>query len=292
MQERTHQEVTRLAAELVGWPKDMIDEVATEAATFDRLHVLEVEGLGFHGAGVELVSLLHFGRRVLREDRKGFQMDGYSYRHDKSGPHLDLPDRRVISHAENWRWPITPEMRLKEPLLLLLAVPGINVAADEITFPAASSYGDWFEWCIAKLPPEWGEARLEAICHLCGFGAHVAQDLCGPYHADGMVLGGHAAFEGDQQESFVRLLAKAREKPPSSPPGLPMSASFRAIAEKCAGMAYVAPSVLAWEAQIHHPYWHQRVDASVRRALGATMLLLRSALDRYLSPILSAAGKT
>lgn len=287
MQESTHVHMTRIAAELIGWPKDALEEVSSEAATPDRMHVLEVRDLGYHGFGHELCSLTHFARRVIAmKDKKpvGFTMVGYCYKRDESAPHLDLPNRDVVSHVENYRWPVTPEMRLKEPLYDLLKVKGISKAADEITFPAASSYAAWCEWCISRIPKD-EESVLEAVSHFTGWACHYVQDLCVPHHASGLLLAGHSAFEGDAVESWTRLRAKLT---PGAVPPLSLgkqAPTFRAIAEKVAGMSFAVPNILTFEAQVHHPYWHQRVDSSVKLALAATMLVLRHAKDTYLSAI-------
>lgn len=291
MQERSHQELTRVAARIAGWPDELIEDLASEAATPDRIHGLEIDGLGFRPLGYEAFSLCHFGTRVQRPSVKdkdgvfhhgGFVMNGYNWKRDHTGGKLDLPNRRVIAHPENWRWPMTAEMRMHEPLYVLTHSKGICLAADEFTFPAASSYANFFEWCIGKIPATWGEAAIEALCHFVAWAGHLVQDLCNPFHAGGFLLGGHAAFEGDQHECLMGLLIQiGKDDSKWRVSGPPTKDSFRSIAEGCAATAFVAAGVLT-DDMAHSGERAKRVEASVLLSVASTILLLKCARERYL----------
>jgi hypothetical protein len=207
-------------------------------------------------------------------------MTGYRWKHDATAVHLDLPNRNVIARPEQWRWPVTPEMRLQEPLYRLASHGGLNLAADEVAFPAASTYADWEEWCIGKIPRDWGQdAAEEALAHFVAFAAHKVQDLAQPFHAVGLLLGGHAAFEGDQQELFLRsgdsICARLKKA------NVAGRGNFRAIATGAAGAAYVAPGALM-DDMLRPTRRALRVSASVALAVGLTAELLTYARKTYL----------
>lgn len=287
MREQSHIELTRLAARAVGWPADLVDVLAEEAATPDRIHGLEIDGLGVKPMGYEAFSLTHFGRRVIRPGKGGgFVVLGYNWKRDATCPKLDLPDRRVIAHPENWRWPYTPAMRMQEPLYRLVNVKGINLAADEFTFPSAVAYMDWGEFCVGRIPAGWGkDAAEEALCKIVGHVVHWAQDLAQPFHAIGALLGGHAEFEGAQQElllaqgEIAEVLAALTKKIhilPEPP------VSFRRTGEDTSGDAYIAPSLLA-AAMMKQEVRALLVASSIARAAKATIGVLRRAMEFYLT---------
>ncbi len=234
--------------------------------------------------GLELCSLMHFGRRVLRGDRRGFTMVGYEWSRDRSIPKLDLPDKTISAHADRWTWPIDDALRARDPLALLVGSTGINLSADEVTYPAASSYAEFFEFCIQRLA-KIGVERTKAVSVLVAWALHMIQDLCVPHHAACMLLAGHAAFEADAHEAFIHMSPSLAACPElaageSTPHG--SLVTFREIAEECAGRSYAPAEVLAMEHEVHHPYWTRRVESCVALGFSASLLALRSAQDRYL----------
>jgi len=279
--ERTHVELTRLVATADGWPAELVEVLATEAAAPDRTHGLEIEGLGWKPWGHEAFSLCHFGRRIIRPGKGGgFIMLGYLWKRDPTAAHLDLPDRRVIARPEHWRFPVTPAMRQREPLYALLNVKGINLAADEFSYPAASAYAEWFQWCIGRVPGDWGrDTALEALAHFVGWTAHMAQDECQPFHSAGLMFGGHAEFEGAQDEFFSRNRQDIEKMLQNVSPQSRIR-TFRHLVEDCAGFSYVGPNLLA--DMMQQPTQRIALVAkSVLSAAVATRNLLRLARTTY-----------
>jgi len=281
-----HSLLTRSCAALALWPADLVPILAAESATPDGMGTIEVEGLDEHPLGLNLASLAHLGRRVIRPGPDGrmlgggFTSNGYCWNTDPTIGPLRFPSGRVIAHPENWPWPMTTAMRKRDPLAQLTADgSGVNRAFDSFTFPSAVAYVDHFERCLL-LVTRRGPVTEAAIAHLVAWIVHLIQDLCVPFHSALMLLGGHSEFEGAQLEFLIRMLPTM--KADARPRDLVIrGTTFRAIAEGCAGSSYVAPSLLM-DDMLHAERRAHRVAQSVAQSFFATLLLLTEARKRYL----------
>lgn len=197
MKEALHTMIAEDCARWLGWPDP--DAVGKGAALPDQIEIFTVPGIGRRFAGCNLSSLTHFS--------------AYNLGMDRSLGRLELPnvDIRYIAGA----WPGIPlGLESQDPLYQLLQVKGYTHAFDEITFPAAWSYADWFERCFieaAGVQASDARERDRMLCSLAGCALHYVQDLCVPHHRWNMLLRGHARFEAKCLERWESMPRAERD---------------------------------------------------------------------------------
>ena len=279
MKEPTHIDLSFVAAGLAGWPGDQ-KLLARQAAYPDQVCTLKVDGVGYHIFGMNLESLKHFGKMVLRGG-EGFVPVGYNWKRDPSIPHINLPDHEVESHPDGWGPPIGGLMAANEPLAILLRnLKGhATIAADAITYPAASTMAAWCETVIQTLPPDITPvARQEAKDRVAGWALHFIQDLCIPHHAGCMLGTGHATYEAELAEEWQSMRSAGCVPEPES--GWKPCGTLRELAEACSRRSFVVRSRLGWYRWIWRRGWHRLIRESIVRGLTASVAALKFLQDR------------
>lgn len=199
MKEAHHQEITEVAADIVGWG-DMKAEC--KSASFpDEIQAISVAGIGTRIFGCNLASLTHFCIPVHGNDR----FTGYCWHRDDSMPHIDLPDRDVSCNYMAWvrSYGLVSDYAEQEPLFQLIRVlrtPSTHgtTAADELTYPTAAVMAGWLAQAIEK------KQFLNSGTDIVGWCLHFVQDCCVPHHAKGFLLQGHAAYESNLYEHWIQ----------------------------------------------------------------------------------------
>jgi len=270
----THVDLSLTVLQALGWKGDA-KLAAKNAAYPDAVRSIEVQGVGCSLLGHCFAAWAHFER-----DGKY----GYSWPSDRSIPDLDIIDRKVIPHPEAWGFPVPESFILREPLAVLvhdLTQPGHEgpIQADRITFPAASIMAEWvYEMYLVWAKDSASPRRREALDTLAGWLMHLAaQDPAVCFHADGLLLDGHSAFEGDVDEQWHRMkasgeidrLLKTLIPADNAPDGL----LPRALAESTATDAVVAPCRLKACRWLWRPGWNKLVRGCVLRGLLASVQL-------------------
>jgi hypothetical protein len=271
----THIAMTRSVVEALGWPGDR-NLVARNAAFPDSAQVIAFEKYGTHLMGYDLAALTHTTRPI-----GGGLVEGYGWFLDRSVPHIDLSDVKVLPHPEAWGFPVAqhPDLVALEPFAKLvrdLTAKHSSTQADEITYSAGSIMADWAHVCYRTLAKRlMGQMRRQALDVIAGWDFHWAGDGGVPYHAIGCNLDGHQAFEGDMDELYrmmegsgeIAALLKSLVAADNAPQGL----TARMIVEQAATAAVVAPCRLSAYRWFWRPGWKRLVKAAVLRSLTASV---------------------
>ncbi len=294
MKGETHVDLSLVAAEYVGWAGDA-KLLARNARYPDDVCATMVDGVGAHIFGLNLESLKHFGKMVPRPGPGGGHVpEGYRWKGDPSIPHINLPDRAVYAAPEAWGPPVGPLLAKNEPLAILLRdlAGRATVAADEITYPAATTMACWCETVIRTLPRDMGPAaRQIAVDTVAGWCLHFIQDLCIPQHAACYLGAGHATYEAELAEMWQRyrsaggyipqpdanggivlyrsVLSKGKDDAVAQP------LSIRALAERVSLVSYVGRSALGWRRWFWRPGWKRLMRDSIGRGFEASCSALR-----------------
>jgi hypothetical protein len=235
----THIALTKAVCEVLGIDEERIWK---NADLPDRVDDIRVASIGTHIFGRALCSLTHF------QVPHGQTWRGYAWKKDGSLPLAgpNLPDRDVSVRAVFWRrtWgavgiPLTA--RTTHPVHRLVRLEGYTSAADEMTWPTAASMADW----LAKSDQLQSADMLGAILHF-------VQDAAVPHHVDGVLLAGHAEFEGRIQDEwhsrfgaakwyFDKILGAVRRSRARMEP--------RRAVERCARETIGIPDVNTWDAR-------------------------------------------
>lgn len=271
-----HIDLSFVAATIAEWPGDR-RLLARQAAYPDEVASLAVEGYGAHLFGRNLESLTHF---CWMRDGKP---QGWGLHLDPSLPHLDLSRKRALARPEAWPWPVDDVLRQNLPLAVLLRALEAShstTEADELTFPSASNMAAWCEVVLMSLPKEWSaEQRGNAISTVAGWALHYVEDCCVPHHAGGMLLGGHAEFEAEQQQVWELLRRKNAPQLHRDPPR--QAVVLRSLAERCAAESFVAKSVLCRRRWFWRKGWRAMMVDSLVRGLDAAIIALRQMATFY-----------
>lgn len=280
MNESTHCDMVLTVLEAIGWKGDR-KLVAKNAMYPDEVRAVEVEGIGAHILGHNLSSLVHFCRPL---DSKG-HYGGYCWQSDVSVPDLDLGQRKVQPHPEAWGQPTAPDDQKAEPLNKLvhdLTQPGHmgSIEADQFTYPTASSMAEWAyniygAWSELAVQLGGGSETDAAMDTLAGWIFHFVQDSGVPHHACGVMLVGHAGFEGDLDEAWNRWKksgkAAALIKTLIAADNVPEGKEPRWVAEEAATSAVVSVRKLKWFRCMWRPGWNKLVDRCIARGLLAAV---------------------
>lgn len=272
-----HIDATKTIAKFLGWGGHQ-NLLAKSAAYPDSVEAVEVEGLGLHYLGHNFAAFTHFCRPV----GDGL-FRGYCYGRDPSTPHFDFPLRKVISHPTAWiigaggvGSAIGPHEWEQEPLTRLLrTLEGHgSTGVEDITFPTAAVMAEWV-WGVSTMVDRGLRTDV-----LVGYVAHFVQDCCVPHHAMGALLLGHSSFEaliGDLWRKWSVdgtaqvLIDKAREQP------IDPAKSVRTLCEEAATASVIAAR-RAWLYETVYPWgWKVVAEESIRRAIAATVTVLRKA---------------
>ena len=279
----THAAMSKAVVEALQWPGDR-NLVARNAMFPDDNNTIAIEKYGTHLVGKSLSSLTHFTCPV-----GGGKYEGYGWMLDKSVPHIDLSGVKVLPRPEMWGFPVAqhPDLVALEPFAKLVRdmTGRMTIQADEITYTAGSIMADWAFVCYRTLGKRLnGQMRRQALDVVAGWTFHFAGD-CMPHHADGIMLDGHAAFEGDVDELYKKMdgsgeiaaLLKSLVAADNAPPDL----TARMIVEQAATAAVVAPCRLSACRWFWRPGWKRLVKAAVLRALTSSVkmgkILMREA---------------
>lgn len=280
MREGTHVDMTLTVLDAAAWKGDR--KLAAKNAMYpDEVRAIEVEGLGAHVFGKSLSSLAHFCRPLDNEGHFG----GYCWASDRSTPHLDLGKRKVQPHPEAWGFPTAPDDQKAEPLAKLvhdLTQPGHagSIEADQMTYPTAAIMAEWCHgmreaWAGLAVQVGSGAETDAAMDTLAGWIFHFVQDAGVPHHACGVMLAGHAGFEGDLDERWNRWKksgkATALLKSLLAADNVPAEATPRWVAEEAAKSAVVSVRRLRWCRCLWRPGWNKLVDQCIARGLLATV---------------------
>lgn len=278
----THIAMTKAVLDAIEWPGDR-NLAARNAAWPDSARVIEVEKYGAHVIGRNLASLTHFVR-PLGDGKFG----GYCWGSDKSVPKIDISKVKVIPKPDEWGAPLTgqPDLLSTEPFSVLVEdlvrLHG-SIQADEITYSTAAIMGEWVGKCYWTLAHRLdGALKSTALSMLLGWIEHlVAQDPAVCYHANGCLLDGHTAFEGDVDETYKRMegsgeigellrtLVKADNIP--SPVELGGPTWLRVLAEDVATRSYISPKRLCVYRWFWRRGWNKATKECVLRGLTASV---------------------
>jgi len=274
MREATHIALTRAVVEAIGWPGDC-NLVARNAAFPDEARVIEVEKYGAHLLGLNLASLTHFTIPT-----SGGKFQGYGWELDRSVPAIDLSGVKVLPHPEAWGFPVAQheDMLLDEPLAKLVRdLTGHGtIQADEITYSAGSIMAEWGNGCYRKLATRLtGDVRRQALDVTAGWQFHWSGDGPQPHHQLGILLKGHAAFEGDVDELYKTMEASgeiaALLKPLVVANNAPYPMTARQVVEQAASMPVPGPCRLGVYRTLWRRGWNKLVRAAVLRALTSSV---------------------
>jgi hypothetical protein len=193
MNETTHRSISEAVVYMITRQQHTA-AVAGEFASYpDEVDDIGVKDVGIEFAGRAFCSLSHFcvpaGPRSFR---------GYNWSLDKSlqpvrGVSLTLPKRDVYCVTDGWWRFVGIKQCEQHPLACLVRdLKGKGtLAADDFTFPTAASMADW----LAKSCRRPGAALLGCLLHF-------AQDAVVYHHSAGVLLNGHASWEGALQEAW------------------------------------------------------------------------------------------
>jgi hypothetical protein len=284
MREATHAAMSKAVLEALGWPGDR-NLVARNAMFPDEVEAVTVEKYGAHVIGLGLSSLCHFTIPT-----SGGKFQGYGWELDKSVPAIDLSSVKVVPHPEAWGFPVAQheDMLLDEPLAKLVRdLTGHGtIQADEITYSAGSSMVDWANGCYRKLAVRLvGQMRRQALDVTAGWQFHWAGDGPMPHHRLGILLKGHAAFEGDVDELYKTMEASgeiaALLRSLVAANNAPYPMTVRAVVEQAASMPVPGPCRLGVYRTLWRRGWNKLVRAAVLRALVSSVrmgkILMREA---------------
>lgn len=270
MRESSHIAMTRAVVEALGWPGDR-NLVARNAAFPDEVEAVTVEKYGAHVIGLGLSSLCHFCIPT-----SGGKYQGYNWELDKSVPAVDLSSVKVVPKPEAWGFPVAQheDMLLDEPLAKLVRdlTGHASIQADEITFSAGSIMAEWGNECYRKLATRLtGDVRRQALDVTAGWQFHWAGDGPMPHHKLGILLKGHAAFEGDVDELYKKMEASgeiaALLKTLVVANNAPYPLTARQVVEQAASMPVPGPCRLGVYRTLWRRGWNKLVRAAVLRAL-------------------------
>jgi len=285
MIQATHIALTKAVLDAIEWPGDR-NLAARNAAFPDSAPVIEVEKYGAHVIGKSLSSLCHFARPL-----GGGHFGGYCWGSDKSVPHIDLSQVKVIPKPDEWGAPLTGQvdLLLNEPFALLVEAlrrTHGSIQADEITYSTASVMGEWhFANFLALAKRLDGPLKSAALSMLLGWILHlIAQDPPVPHHAMGVLLDGHTAFEGDVDECYKRMEGSGEiaallktlivtDNLPSVLDSTPVWA--RQLAEDVATRSYISPKKMCVYRWFWRRGWNRAVRACVLRGLTASVQTAR-----------------
>ena len=277
----THIDMTKVLAEAIGWKGD-VNLLARNASFPDDARVITIEGYGAHLFGKNIASFTHFCRPVLGTE--GVRFEGYGYKIDRSVPHFDLSNRKVVPAPKEWGFPIAQDesLLLDEPLAKLIATltdPATKgcIEADELTYPTAANMAAWASKAAEKLRGG-GQLSQKAIDTLAGWIMHFVEDCCVPHHAEGLCLKGHQGYEGDLEERWREMRGNGeaqklvdRVKPDSEK----VQRMPRSICEGNALGSQCSPGMLGWYRWFWRRGWHRLIDQSIGRACRTGIEALR-----------------
>jgi len=264
----THVDISLVAAKATDF---YCEKVVAKAAKFpDSVRNIQVQGVGAHLWGHNFACLAHFCRPEVNIFK------GYNWKHDSSLPSLDLPDRDVQPHPEEW--PILPQKwRDKDPmwrLIKTLTDPDSkgSIAADEITYSTAASMAFWLTeaYAFAFKP----KMHTEEAANVAGWILHFVQDCAVPHHAWGTLLNGHSEFESACADRWTWL----RQTHAKCINDWVMEGAVatverpRWICEGVAKESFEEGRVMWWKRQ-------RKVDAALRRAVVHSVRCLRYLRD-------------
>ena len=275
----THCDITLTVLEALEWKGD-VKLAARNAVYPDTVRSIEVDGQGCTMLGHNFAAFCHF---LVPEG--GDKFGGYSWPSDRSVPALDWTKRKVIAHPEAWGFPVIDPFIQREPLAKLirdLTTPGHmgTIEADKITYPAASIMADWaFQIFEVWANDSQSARRQEALDILTGWMMHLAvQDPVIPHHADGLLLDGHTAFEGDVDECWRQMKGKGEVDDLLETlveVKVPTTETVRGIAEDRATAAAISPKKLGWYRCFWRRGWNRLVRQSVLAGLTHSVRLGR-----------------
>lgn len=284
MLESTHIAMSKAVLDAVEWPGDR-NYAARNAAFPDEVRSIEVEKYGAHVIGKNLSSLVHFCRPTA-----GGHFAGYCWSSDKSVPKIDLSKVQAISKPDEWGFPVQPQVDIVavEPFALLLESlrkSHSSLQADEVTYTTSAVMAGWTRQSFGKIAQRLiGQEKDRALGALAGWTFHLgAQDPVMPHHANGTLLDGHSAFEGDVDELYklmegsgeIAALLKTLVPANNVTPDMLGEDGIRLLAECCAKKAYVAPWRLCVYMTLYRHGWKKLVRRSVLSGLTATVQIAK-----------------
>jgi len=260
----THIAMTKDVLVALGWPGDK-NLVARQAAFPDEVEAVAVERFGFHVIGKNLASLCHF------DDGK---TNGYCWKRDRSVPRIDLSSVKVIPHPENWGVELKHEQ--DEPLTMLVKAltNHATIQADEITYPCSHTMATWAFAVMAdrvKAAAAGDHQAQMLVEDSCGWVFHFVQDAGVPHHQMRVLLDGHAAFEGDVDEQYKRMVGTGEVadlvETLVRADNAPASLTVRELVERAARSSASSPRRMCWRRWFWRRGWNQAVRACVVRNL-------------------------
>jgi hypothetical protein len=282
----THIDMSLAAADLVEWKGDR--KLLARSAEFpDTVRAVHIDGLGAYVIGKNCAAFCHFNRR--RNGEHAIVNVGYNWEMDRSIPDIPLLDRDVIPHPEEWGFPTDDMTRHIEPLSELVETlknPKTKgtIKADKITFPAAATMADWCQKVIQTLPAAILTAdpgvRQNAIDIVAGWALHFVEDCCVPHHAEGLLLKGHSAFEGDVEDEWRNLRGSGEYHELETewwpmPESIIKKHSLRSICEENAQKAQCSPSKLGCYRWFWRRGWNRLVRQTIGEGYRSAVLTLR-----------------
>ena len=203
MKEALHAAISSEVARRLGWPDP--EAVGVGARQPDEIEIVGIRlrngSVVTRVAGNNLSSCTHFA--------------GYNLGMDRSCRRLELPDRELVYLPGSWTdMPLGVDQG--DPLWLLLADTRISHSFDELSWPAAWSYADWWTkvYRVAEAESEdydsiaSRERRLGIIAGRC---LHYIQDMTIPQHRRNEMLAYHSETEAQVLKRWETMDAKKKE---------------------------------------------------------------------------------
>lgn len=286
----THISMTARAATFITsahWDQSIDPVLLAKAAAFpDQVEAIAVAGVGHYMLGRNLSSLTHFCHTLPAEG--GLKGEGYRWRGDKTVLKLNLPDRDVEPTPIGWTKlhpAITEADVADEPLAKLVGeIRGkASLAADEFTWPTAATMLDWayrkyVETARTTPGREYShQFRTARLSIFAGLMAHWAGDLGQPFHDNCTLLGGHAEFEGAQDERWANYASRDGGRVLKDA-AIDALAAWRDFNPKDFALRLARDNYRSTRAlclyRLWPPRWRKEVDRSVVRTFAATVQLL------------------